>query len=88
MDEQCETSFVAQEGRRIDFWLACMVMYREPWCSLATYQGGSCCCVCVCEPHPVLGAVSCGGDLLVHVQSGRSYKYKIANTVSVTNTRD
>ena len=22
-------------------------------------------CVCVCEPHPVLGAVSCGGDLLV-----------------------
>ena len=51
MDEQCETSFVAQEGRRIDFWLACMVMYREPWCSLATYQGVValvCVCACVC----------------------------------------
>ena len=24
-----------------------------------------CQCVCVCEPHPILGAVvSCGGDLL------------------------
>jgi len=48
MDEKYETAFA--RGRRLNFWLAQVVKLEEPWCSLATYQGGSkASCVCLCR---------------------------------------